>query len=108
MLSFSATYKVNNGYAQPVRGTKNLLIHLNQSQVEDYLQQRLSGAELLTCSDHLGQCEPCQKKTSTGDDAAFLALHAEVLSAELESFFSPENYGHLTHDELANYVEGKQ
>jgi hypothetical protein len=87
-----------------------LLAHLTQSQLEDYLRQRLSGAELLNLSDHLALCATCGKQVAqvSSDDTAFMALQAELFFSEAETLFSPEKYGHLTVEEIANYVEGKQ
>jgi anti-sigma factor RsiW len=87
-----------------------LLAHLTQSQLEDYLRQRLSGAELLNLSDHLALCAPCRQQVAhvSSDDTAFMALHAELFFSEEETIFSPEKYGHPAFEEIANYVEGKQ
>jgi len=87
-----------------------LLAHLTQSQVEDYLRQELSGAELLNLSDHLALCETCRKDVAqvSSDDTAFMALRAELFCPQAETPFAPEKYGHLTVEEIANYVEGKQ
>jgi hypothetical protein len=72
------------------------LEHLTQKQVEDYSQHRLSAAELLLVTDHLGECEACQRRIA-GGDAAFLATHAGTLGEDLSA--------HLTPEQTADYVD---
>jgi len=72
------------------------LEHLTQKQVEDYSQRHLSAAELLPVTDHLGECEACQRRTGAGD-AVFLALHAGTLGENSSA--------HLTPQQTADYVD---
>jgi hypothetical protein len=73
--------------------------HLSQKQFEDYSRNRLRGAELLTASDHLGECETCRARVEAAldVDAAFFAVRDEVL-AEGEG-------AHLTSEQTAEYVD---
>ena len=80
----------------PGGGTNKNLEHLTQKQVEDYSQRQLSAAELLSVTDHLGECEACQRRIDAGD-AVFLALHAGTLGDELGV--------HLTPGQTADYVD---
>ncbi len=51
------------GVARPrLRGAKTLAEHLNESQIINYSRQKLSAAELLIVSDHLGTCEACRRQ----------------------------------------------
>ena len=72
------------------------LEHLTQKQVEDYSQHQLSAAELLSVTDHLGECEACQRRIDAGDEV-FLALHAGTIGEELST--------HLTPLQTADYVD---
>jgi hypothetical protein len=80
---------------------RKLVEHLSQKQVEDYSQQQLGAAELLSVSDHLGECEVCRVRVESGKngEAAFVALHMEA--------FSPngELSAHLTSEQAAEYVD---
>jgi len=75
--------------------------HLTQQQLEDYALQRLSAADLLTASDHLGECELCRAHVEAGmnGDAAFFALHEEAFGDE--SGLST----HLMAEQTAEYVD---
>lgn len=70
--------------------------HLTQKQVEDYSQRQLSAAELLSVTDHLGECEACQRRIDAGD-AVFLALHAGTVGGD--------SGAHLTPEQAADYVD---
>jgi hypothetical protein len=85
-----------------------LLGHLTQNQIEDYGRQKLSAAELLSVSDHLGVCEPCrgQIEKALGGDAAFFALHSEVLDLPAGVLSSPGVWTHPTVEQIAEYVDG--
>ena len=80
----------------PGGGSNKNLEHLTQKQVEAYSQRQLSAAELLSVTDHLGECEACQRRIDAGD-AVFLALHAGTLGEELSA--------HLTPEQTADYVD---
>ena len=73
--------------------------HLTQKQIEDFSQQRLGAAELLSIDDHVAVCEACRLHVEAGmnGDAAFYALHGEALGDEVPA--------HLTADETAEYVD---
>lgn len=73
--------------------------HLSQKQVEDFSQQQLRAAELLSVTDHLGECETCRRRTEAAmnGDATFLALHDETFESEVSE--------HLTMEQLAEYVD---
>jgi anti-sigma factor RsiW len=73
--------------------------HLSQNQIEDYSQQRLSAAELLTASDHLGECEACRRmiQSASNEDSAFFALHTQI--------FGEDAGKHLTPQQTAAYVD---
>jgi hypothetical protein len=77
--------------------------HLTQKQIEDYCRQQLAVAELMSVSDHLGECEKCrlQIECAMNGDAAFFALRSEVFgeSAAISS------RAHLTTEQTAGYVD---
>jgi hypothetical protein len=77
--------------------------HLTQKQVEDYCLQKLRVADLLSVSDHLGECEACRQRIerAMSGDAAFLALRSKVFggSAEISS------HAHLTAKQTAGFVD---
>ena len=70
--------------------------HLTQKLVEDYSQHQLSTAELLSVTDHLGECEACQRRINAGD-AAFLALREGILGEAPSA--------HLTQEQTADHVD---
>ena len=86
-----------------------MLGHLNENQIENYGRQRLSAAELLSVSDHLGVCESCrgQVERTLEGDAAFFALRSEVFGPPSETIASHELV-HLTVAQIAEYVDGMQ
>ena len=63
--------------------------HLTEKQVGDYSRQQLGAWELLSVSDHLGECEACRRRIecAMNGDAAFFALRAELFgeAAEISS-----------------------
>ena len=73
--------------------------HLSQKQIENYSQNRLSAAELLAASDHLGECEACRARVEAGldVDAAFFAVRAEAFDGNVGA--------HLTSEQTAEYVD---
>ena len=81
--------------------------HLTQKQVEDYCQQRLRVAELLSVSDHLGECETCRQQIecAMNGDAAFLALRSEVFGEAAEISSQRLVRAHLTPEQAAGYVD---
>jgi len=85
-----------------------LFEHLTQNQIEDYGRQKLSAAELLSVSDHLGACEACrgQVERALGGDASFFALRSEVFGAESEILFSTAVRTHPTVEQIAEFVDG--
>jgi anti-sigma factor RsiW len=75
--------------------------HLTQQQLEDYALQRLGAADLLTVSDHLGECELCRRQAEAGmnGDGAFFALHEEAFRDDTGLS------AHLTTEQTADYVD---
>jgi hypothetical protein len=75
--------------------------------LEDYSQQQLGVAELLSVSEHLGECEECRLQTnsSTEEDALFFALRAEVFEEPIDLPLSPPAGAHLTEEEMAGHVD---
>ena len=73
--------------------------HLTQKQIEDYSQNRLGAAELLSIDDHVAACEACRQRVEAGmnGDAAFYALHGEAFGDGLGV--------HLTVAQTAEYVD---
>jgi anti-sigma factor RsiW len=78
--------------------------HLTNTQIEDYSRHKLSAAELLSVSRHLGVCEACSRQVEKrwGSDAAFFTLKSEVLA---EMLSSPAVRTHLTPKQAAGYVD---
>jgi anti-sigma factor RsiW len=81
--------------------------HLIQKQIEDYCQQRLAVAELLSVSDHLGECEACRQRIeyAMNGDAAFFALRAEVFGEAADISSPLLARAHLTAEQTAGYVD---
>jgi len=75
--------------------------HLTQKQIEDYSQHRLSVAELLALSDHLGECDACRRSVEArlNGDTAFFTLHAEAFAENGNAVT------HLTSEQTAEYVD---
>jgi hypothetical protein len=73
--------------------------HLNQKQIEDYSQQRLAAAELLSLGDHVADCETCRShvEAEMNGEVAFFAMHANTFDEEISS--------HLTPAQTAEYVD---
>lgn len=81
--------------------------HLTQKQVKDYCQQQIGVAELLSVSDHLGECEACRLRIdyAMNGDAVFFALRSEVFGEEA-AISSPHLVrAHLTAEQTAGYVD---
>jgi anti-sigma factor RsiW len=80
---------------------EKLVEHLTQKQVEDYSQNDLPATELLAVSDHLGECDLCQRRVEAGlnGDGAFFVLHDETFAEDGLSSV------HLTVDQTAEYVD---
>jgi anti-sigma factor RsiW len=81
--------------------------HLTQKQVDDYCLQQLGVAELLSVSDHLGECEACRRQieSAMNGDAAFFALRSEVFGEAAEISSPHMVRAHLTSEETAGYVD---
>jgi len=81
--------------------------HLNQNQIEGYAGRKLPAAELLSLSDHLGECMECRRQieTALGSDLTFLAVRSEVLGADADVVALAERT-HLTVDQMTEYVDG--
>ena len=82
--------------------------HLTQRQFEDYRLRRLRAAELLSVSEHIGECEACRRRVevATDGDAAFLALRSEVFGGAAEGASTHAARAHLTAEQTAAYVDG--
>ena len=81
--------------------------HLTQNQVEDYYQQKLSVAELLSVSDHLGACETCRHEvTRAVNSDAVLRAAFQVFGEVAEALPSSTVRTHLTSEQIAEYVDG--
>lgn len=76
--------------------------HLTEKEVGDYSRQQLAARELLSVSDHLGECEACRRRIeyAMNGDAVFFALRAELFG-EAAEIPSP----HLTAEQTARYVD---
>jgi hypothetical protein len=83
--------------------------HLTQKQVEDYCRQKLGVAELLSASDHLGECEACRRQTESAmnGDAVFFALRAEIFGEAAAVSSKHLARAHLTAEQAAGYVDRK-
>jgi anti-sigma factor RsiW len=81
-----------------------LVEHLTQTQVEDYCRQQLRVAELLSVSDHLGECGACQQRIeyAMNGDATFFAMRSAVFDEAAEI---PLMRAHLTAEQTAGYVD---
>jgi anti-sigma factor RsiW len=84
-----------------------LIEHLTQKQVEAYCRQRLEVVELLSVSDHLGECEACRQQIEAAmqGDATFFALRSEVFGEAAETSSPPLVRAHLTAEQAADYVD---
>jgi hypothetical protein len=82
-------------------------MHLTQKQLEDYSRQQLRVAELLSLSEHLGECEECRRQieSSMDGDATFFALRSEVFEEPGDIASSQLVGAHLTAEEMAGYVD---
>jgi putative zinc finger protein len=82
--------------------------HLSQNQVGDYCRLQLRPAELLSVSDHLGECESCRRliECAMNGDAAFLALRSEVFGEAAEIISPPLVRENLSPEQAAGYVDG--
>lgn len=80
--------------------------HLTQRQFEDYRLRRLQAAELLSVSEHIGECETCRAgvEVATDGDAAFYAVRSELFGEPAEG---SATRAHLTAEETADYVDGR-
>ncbi|HEY0171457.1 MAG TPA: hypothetical protein VGB98_10575 [Pyrinomonadaceae bacterium] len=82
--------------------------HLTQRQFEDYRARRLQAAELLSVSDHIGECEACRRRVedATDGDATFYAVRSELFGEAAEGSATHAARAHLTAEETADYVDG--
>jgi anti-sigma factor RsiW len=80
--------------------------HFTQQQIEDYCRQQLGVAELLSASDHLGECEACRLRIecAMNGDAAFFDLRSEVFGEAAISSPDPGR-AHLNAEQTAGYVD---
>jgi hypothetical protein len=77
------------------------VVHLTQKQIKDYCKHQLSGADVLSVTDHLGACESCRAQIEVvgNGDAAFYGLRTEVFEETIEAG------AHLTINQMAAYVD---
>jgi hypothetical protein len=85
-----------------------LVEHLTQRQFEDYRLRRLQAAELLSVSDHIGECEPCRRRVEAAadGDATFFDARSELFGEAAEGYAPRSARAHLTAEETADYVDG--
>ena len=90
-------------------GISVLMEHLTQNQVDDYCRRQLRPDELLSVSDHLGECEKCRRRTESAlnGDAAFFAVRAEVFGNAAEISSPHLIRTHPTAEQTAGFIEGK-
>jgi hypothetical protein len=81
--------------------------HLTQKQVEDYCRQQMRVAELLSVSDHLGECQSCRRQIecAMNGDTAFFALRSEVFGEAAEISSPHLARAHLSAEQTAGYVD---
>ena len=86
---------------------KDLSEHLTQKQVEAYCRQGLQVAELLSVSDHLGECDACRRQieSAMNGDATFFALRSEALGEAAKPSAPRPARAHLTAEQAADYVD---
>jgi len=86
-----------------------LIEHLTQNQVEAYCLQQLRAAELLSVSDHLGECEACRRRADNASNGnkAFFALRSEVFLEAPEISSAQPLWIHPTVEETAGFVDGR-
>ena len=75
--------------------------HLTEQQIEAYFRRQLPAAELLSLTDHLGDCDVCERRiegTQNGD-GAFFELRSQVFDE------TGESAAHLTMQQAAAYVD---
>lgn len=85
-----------------------MVAHLTQKQFEDYSRRQLGVAELLSVSDHLGECDECRRRVEGATDgaAAFFALRSGVFGGAAEVSSPLPARAHLTAEQTAAYVDG--
>jgi hypothetical protein len=89
-------------------GLTELIEHLTQNQVENYCRLRLDPPDLLSLSDHLGECEACRRRieAAMNGDTAFFALRSEAFGEAAEVFSPHATRPHLTAEQTAGFVDG--
>lgn len=82
--------------------------HLTQRQFEDYRVRRLQAAELLSVSEHIGECEACRRRVEVAadGDATFFDVRSELFGEAAEGSPTQASRAHLTAEETADYVDG--
>jgi anti-sigma factor RsiW len=87
---------------------KNLSEHLQQSQIKDFTRRKLSAADLISVSDHLGGCETCrsQVERALDGDATYFALRSAVFG-EAVTIPSSVDQMHLSFEQTARYIDGE-
>jgi len=84
-----------------------LFEHLTEKQIENFSRQKLSTADLLAFSDHLGECQVCRSEVEKALDgeAAFFKLRAEMFGGEAELFSDAPLSTHPSFEQIAEYVD---
>lgn len=74
--------------------------HLTKKEVDDYTRQALGVEQLLSVSDHLGECKACRRRIEIAfnADAAFFGLLSELFD---------KAGAHLSQEEAARFVDRK-
>ncbi|HEV2800060.1 MAG TPA: zf-HC2 domain-containing protein [Pyrinomonadaceae bacterium] len=86
-----------------------MIAHLSPKQIEDFFRQQLHVAELLSVSEHLGECEQCRQmiESATDADATYSALRSGIFN-EAGDLLPPvphTAHAHLTSEQATLYVD---
>ncbi|HKE58584.1 MAG TPA: zf-HC2 domain-containing protein, partial [Pyrinomonadaceae bacterium] len=79
--------------------------HLTQKQLEDYCRRRLPAAELLSVSQHIGDCQVCRQQIESAVETgvAFFALRSNLF----DEFLPAGSLPHLTAAQISNHVDNQ-
>src|SRR5579863_9695215 len=69
--------------------------HLTTAQLDAYRRRTLAPADLLAVDRHLSACDECREELAQPGAMAWRVLESSLRSK------------HLTHEQLANYADGK-
>lgn len=84
-----------------------MIEHLTKNQVEDYCRRRLRPVELVSSSDHLGQCETCRRQVDEfmNADSAFLEIRSTLFGEPAEDYTQSLMPTHLTTEQVAGFID---